>query len=258
MEGKNEGGTIAGNALASRICEVTDTITVSSRKITDHGFLEAPAILARTGVQQYTRRELGITDGDPTSIIRLYRPADEVFNPESMSSFEANPITLNHPKGNRVAADNWRNVAVGDVHGVHQSPDGMAGRVVIRDARAVKAVQQDGKTALSNGYTFTLDPTPGTTEDGQVYDGIQRNIRGNHVAIVDVARGGPICQIADSAGGDAGATEPKPTGRAAFVDRMENAWNANKEESSKLSGRAAFIERQNNAWRGPKEAKERA
>lgn len=176
-----------------------DVAVMSSRTITDEGFLVAPGILARTGVQPYRARELGLDkmgfDGD--KLIRLLRPAEEVFAPDSMASFNNKPITIGHPKGQLVTADNWEELAVGDVYGVEKKDQNMGAMLMVRSKKAVKAVQS-GKTALSNGYTFDLDMTPGVTTDGQSYDGIQRNIRGNHVAIVDVARGGPACRIADS------------------------------------------------------------
>lgn len=175
-----------------------DKLELTSREITPEGYLRAPATLARTGVQTYLAHELGL-DGegmDPMKPIRLYRPPEEVFNPQSMESFNHQPVTVDHPPEG-VTAANWSKLAVGDAHGIVRSGNNMDGVLIVRDAKAVKIVQQDGKTALSNGYNFDLDLTSGTAPDGGAYDGIQRNIRGNHIAIVDAARCGPACRIAD-------------------------------------------------------------
>lgn len=181
-------------------CHASDLFTLTSRTLTEDGYLLAPAKIARAGnVQAYKARELGLdSQGIPgDQIVRLLRPQDEVFSPATMERYAANPITLNHPPDNKVNADNWRQRAVGDVREVSRDGDHVGATVLIRDRAAVKAVQS-GKAQLSVGYGFDCDLTPGTTADGQEYDGVQRNIRGNHVAIVDSARGGPACRIADT------------------------------------------------------------
>lgn len=177
-----------------------DALELTSRTITPEGFLVAPATIARTGVQTYRAGELGIGKDqglNPMTPVRLHRPAEEVFSPESVASFNNLPITLNHPAGNQVNAKNWRSVSVGDVSDVVGNGTTLDGKTTVRDGSAVQAVV-GGKKYLSGGYTFELDPTPGTAADGSEYDGVMRKIRGNHVAIVDSPRGGPVCRIADS------------------------------------------------------------
>lgn len=184
--------------MTKKTLKARDLMSISGRKITDEGYLVAPGSLARTGVQQYLAYELGLdADGmDPMKVIRLHRPPEEVFNPESMASFENKPITIEHPS-EAVTADNWKDLAKGEVRDVARSGELMAGTLIIKDREAIEALQA-GKVQLSNGYTFELDMTSGITADGRAYDGIQRNIRGNHVALVDAARCGPACRIADS------------------------------------------------------------
>jgi hypothetical protein len=54
---------------------------------------------------------------------------------------------------------------------------------------------ESGKTQVSNGYTCdTLEKPPASTRCTAPYDAIQKNIRGNHVAIVDRARAGVTAQ----------------------------------------------------------------
>jgi uncharacterized protein len=173
---------------------------LSRRTVTDEGFLVASAsTLARTGIQEYRAHELGL-DADKlfkaNDVVRLYRPPEEVFDAESMASFESVPVTVDHPPGG-VTADNWRDVSVGDVHRITKAGEFLRGDVVVRDAAAIKAIDE-GKTELSNGYSFVLDLSSGFTPDGSAFDGVMRKIRGNHVAIVDVARCGAACRLADS------------------------------------------------------------
>ena len=184
--------------MTKKTIQARDFMSLTSRHMTDEGYLVAPGNMARTGVQEYRAYELGLdADGmDPMKVIRLHRPPEEVFDAASMASFEGKPITIEHPPV-AVTSDNWSELAKGDVRDVGRSGDLMTGTLVIRSKDAIEAVQ-DGKVQLSNGYTFELDMTSGTTADGRAYDGIQRNIRGNHVALVDAARCGSACRIADS------------------------------------------------------------
>lgn len=182
----------------NKTIQARDFMSITSRQMTAEGYLVAPGNLARCGVQDYRAYELGLdADGmDPMKVIRLHRPPEEVFNPASMASFENKPITIEHPSV-AVTADNWRDLAAGEVRDVTRSGELMTGTLLVKAKDAIEALQA-GKVQLSNGYTFELDMTPGQTADGRAYDGVQRNIRGNHVALVDAARCGSACRIADS------------------------------------------------------------
>jgi uncharacterized protein len=176
--------------------DAQDAISVSDSTVTPEGFLVVPGRLARTGVQDYAAYELGM-EGDAMRIVRLYRPPEEVFSPDSMASFEGKPVTVDHPN-EPVTVDNWKAYAVGEVSGIHRAGDMLAAKTIcIKDGAAIAALKS-GKRELSNGYRFTLDLTAGVTPQGAAYDGIQRNIRGNHIALVDAARCGSACRISDS------------------------------------------------------------
>jgi hypothetical protein len=66
-------------------------------------------------------------------------------------------------------------------------------RILVMDAELIGKIYA-GKCELSCGYDCVLVQAPGHL-DGQAYDYIQTEIRGNHVAIVDRARGGPMCAL---------------------------------------------------------------
>jgi uncharacterized protein len=182
-----------------KTCQGHDYMELTGREMTADGYMVAKnSTLARTGVQHYRAYELGLdAEGmDPMRVIRLHRPAEEVFNAQSMASFESKPITIEHPS-EPVTADNWADLAKGEARDVTRSGEMMTATLIVKSKDAIDAIQS-GKNQLSNGYTFDLDMTPGTSAQGQAYDGVQRNIRGNHIAIVDAARCGSACRIADS------------------------------------------------------------
>ncbi len=183
--------------MGSRRIAANDVFQLSNKKITDEGFLVAPASnIARTGTQVYRAYELGLDHLPPMQPVRLYRAPEEVFAPDSMASFDGKPLTIDHPK-DLVNKDNWANLAKGDARRIMRNTEYLAADITMRSADAI-AAYEDGKAELSNGYTFDLDMTAGTAPDGTAYDGVQRNIRGNHIALVDAARCGSACRISDS------------------------------------------------------------
>jgi hypothetical protein len=169
----------------------------TEREYTDEGFLKVPARISRTGIQEYLAIEMGLTDRDPTDVVRVYRPEEEVFNDESLVSFANKPVTNNHPP-ELVSPDNSKQFSVG-MSGPDVTRDGMFAKTVLHvtDGEAIKSIES-GKTELSNGYTADIEWVSGVTPDGEQYDAIQRNIKGNHIAIVERGRAGPACRVADN------------------------------------------------------------
>lgn len=178
---------------------VTDRISYNigtSRIITDEGFLRVPGHVSRTGILTYLARELNL-DGDPNRLVNVYRPAEEVFSPDSLASFTGADVTIEHPK-NGVTSDNYTQTSAGVVVGAGVQ-DGECVRcdLLIKAKDAVQAVQS-GKCELSCGYTALYDAIPGVTEDGTPYEFIQRDIKINHVAIVSRGRSGSNVRIFDN------------------------------------------------------------
>jgi hypothetical protein len=151
-----------------------------------NGWLKADAAIARTGIQEYRR-------GDG-SMRRELRPEDVVFHSDALASFAMVPITDNHPPDGLLDSENTREYQRGHLgETVRRDGDKVRATVLITDADLVKAVTA-GKDKLSCGYTCDLEDAPGEYQ-GQRYDCIQRNIRGNHVAVVGTARGGPDLRL---------------------------------------------------------------
>ena len=162
-------------------------------RIIDGGYMRAMPKIARTGIQIYKGKECGRPDVDK---VYVYRPHDSVFAQDAVKSYTHLPVTIEHP-GVPVDARNWRKYAVGET-GDEVLRDGGTVRVpmMLRDAAAIQAMRE-GKNQISVGYSCDLDWGEGVDEDGQKYDAVQRNIRGNHVAIVSTARGGPELKFGD-------------------------------------------------------------
>lgn len=165
-------------------------------RITADGYLVGSARVARTGIQEYLAAELGLTDRDPTDIVSIYRPEEEVFDKAAMSSYAYRPVTIDHPK-DFVDADSWKAKASG-MTGADVMRDGEFVRVpmTLMDRQAIDE-WKSGKKELSMGYTSEIEMKDGIAPDGRHYDGIQRNLRMNHLALVSRARGGSQLKLGD-------------------------------------------------------------
>lgn len=172
---------------------------ITKRTYTDEGFLVVPGRVARTGIQQYLASELGLTDRQPNEIVNVYRPSEEVFNTDSLASYESCDVTLNHPS-ELVNAANYKSTTVGVVRGpAIRDGDFVEANLIIKSKDAISAVES-GKVQLSAGYTAIYDKVDGTTELGEKYEFIQRDIKINHIAICDRARAGAQARLYDNEG----------------------------------------------------------
>lgn len=172
-----------------------DTLALDGVRRTQDGYLTAFARVARTGIQLYKGSEVGRPDLD---VVRVYRPANEVFSRDTMRSFAHRPVTNDHPPV-PVNSKNWKKYAIGKT-GEDVVRDGQFVKVplVVMDESSILEIEA-GKKELSQGYVTDLDWTSGVdAESGEEYDAIQRNIRNNHLAVVRRARGGDSLRIGDN------------------------------------------------------------
>jgi hypothetical protein len=196
-----------------------DVFSTSQRVKTPAGFLLVPGAFSRTGIHEYRAGQIGMDDRPATDIVRVYRPPEEVFSPDSMMTFGRVPVTNDHPGGSgEVTIDNVGSLAVGmSDPEVTRDGDFMRGTLLITDARAIRDIDS-GKRQLSNGYHATFDIGAGVTPAGEPYDAIQRDIKGNHIAIVQNGRGGVAVAIADR--GEVTMTKITIDGKEFEVDQV--------------------------------------
>lgn len=199
----------------------------------DRGTLRAPiyladgsaiveAVITRAGVFEY-RADDGI------NIVREYRSPKEVFNPNSMRSFEHMAVTLHHPREGLVTIENRSALGKGSVlEGVRRDGNDLVARLHITDGELLRALKA-GTVAVSCGYEQHLVKGAGVTEDGERYDAAQTDIEGNHVAIVDVARAGDVARVRmDSATMIAGSSPVQESTMFKTIEEATAAYNAEK------------------------------
>lgn len=155
---------------------------------TANGYVGCDARITRVGVFSYRQ-----PDGTVRKELRL---PEDVFHSDALRSFEDVPLTNGHPpRKEPLNPKNTRRWQTGSLRNVRQDEQFVSARVLITDEDTIKAAKA-GKTQVSCGYNCDLDFVPGTTAgitgvaDGQHYDAIQRNIVGNHVALVEKGRAG--------------------------------------------------------------------
>lgn len=158
---------------------------------TDEGFLICRNVpIARTGDQQYLASELGL-DGD--KVVTVHRPEEEVFSEATIASFEGKPVTDNHPS-ELLDSSNVTIHSKGHAQNIRRGAgewsDYLVGDLFVQDERLIEEVR-NGKREVSCGYAVDyVDNGDGTYT--------QRNIRGNHIAIVEEGRAGHRAAIMDS------------------------------------------------------------
>lgn len=150
-------------------------------EVTDEGFLVDSPVVGRVGIQLYKN-----ADG---TVRREFRPPEEVFKADSLTSFVGKPITDGHP-AEMVNAKNAKSLLVGAIHTEgKQDGDNVVAGITIHDADMIDKIMKGGKRELSLGYKVDIEEISGVW-NGQEYDAIQRNIRINHLAIVPRGRAG--------------------------------------------------------------------
>jgi len=160
---------------------------------TPEGFLVCSDVaITRTGSLLYRSDEVPL-EADGSGIVQIDRIAEDVFNPDTIASFEGKPVTINHPD-DMVTPETWKELAVGTVQNVRRGGDGSEGLMLadllVTDATAINLVKA-GLREVSCGYDAEYEQTaPGK--------GRQTKIIGNHVALVTKGRAGSRCAIMDS------------------------------------------------------------
>lgn len=167
--------------------KLSDNIT----KLDNGCLLCANVPIARTGTYKYLREELGL---DGSGIVDVYREPEEVFSIKTIASFNGKAFTDTHPNVD-VISDNWSQFAKGEVTNVRQGTGDMdqylIADILVRDPITINEIESGTKREVSAGYTCEY-----VESEGKIY---QKNIRGNHVALVQQGRAGPSVKINDEA-----------------------------------------------------------
>lgn len=161
---------------------------------TPEGFLVCIGVpIARTGEMLYDKSEIPHLEPDSNGKITITRDEKEVFRPQTMASFEGKALTIRHPE-DWVGPDNWKELAVGTLQNIRREKDDLIADLLITDSMAIGLVK-NGLREVSCGYECDYDQ-----DESKPGKAVQKNIIGNHLALVDQGRAGPEYAITDHKG----------------------------------------------------------
>ena len=170
----------------------------SQRETDENGFLHVGAShITKATVNPYYGREIpGWQEAglDPEAVYYGLRDPEELQG--SLETWAGLPLHIEHHIDSAEEPQKLTRVgAVGT--GAVWNPPYVDAPLTVWDRAAIDAIEDGSFRELSCAYRYDPDFTPGSYE-GTPYDFIMRNIRGNHVALVEEGRAGPDVVVADS------------------------------------------------------------
>lgn len=153
-------------------------------------------VLSTAEVNPYRGREIPKNDElglDANKVYELWRAPEELRR--AVPTFEGVPLMIKHIP--QTAEAPRKEYIGGSVHSVTFDGKQLRGDLLVFDGVAIDLIESDTLSDLSCGYRY--DPVMQSGDaDGTHYDGVMRNIQGNHVALVDDGRASGA-HVADSA-----------------------------------------------------------
>ena len=170
--------------------------------------------ISKSGIFQYLGKNIS-PDLEPDKIYNVWRPEEELNNPETIESFKLAPWIPYH----EMLGDKYTNAEEVGVQGVTGESvyykDGTLYSNLKLFGNDLKQSIKEGLKELSCGFGCVWQVISGITPDGATYDAIQRRIRGNHLASVPNGRMGKDVAVAMDRATfalDNLNLEPKPNG----------------------------------------------
>lgn len=154
--------------------------------------------ISKANVNAYYGREIPRSEElglETNKLYRLWRHPDELR--KAAKTFNNIPVLSKHIPD--FPTDPPNEFRVGVTHS-NAEFDGtyLTVGMSIWDNSAIAGIESGEQRELSASYKYVADMTPGVTPDGEPYDGVMRDIFGNHEALVPDGRAGPDVLVADS------------------------------------------------------------
>lgn len=150
--------------------------------------------LSAEGVYLYSGRMIGLPNLDPDKLYPVYRPAEELE--KAADSFNNVPFIIGHEMIGEGATPYDQRPASGVLTNVKYKAGKLYGDLKIWSEK-MKDKILSGVKELSLGYKSIYERSRGVF-NGQTYDFVQRNLRGNHLALVKNGRMGSEMRVYDA------------------------------------------------------------
>lgn len=168
----------------------------SKRMMDWNGFMEVrDNPISKVGVFDYLGSEIPGAE-EPDRVYKVYRPAEELSRQETIDSFKLMPFIDEHEilgKSGMPAERKGMQGTLGEQ--IYFDAPYLRGNIKIHSSAAQSLIKA-GKVELSPCYGCDWVKGDGTYE-GQPYQYTQRNIMGNHLALVEEGRTGPDVAVQD-------------------------------------------------------------
>lgn len=152
--------------------------------------------ITKATVNPYYGREIPNFEGlglIPDKVYYLFR--DPLELERAVSTFKNLPLMIKHTRTS--ADDHKKDLVVGTTGSNTEWCDPYINvDLMVWDAVGIAGIESQEQAELSSSYYYDADMTPGEYQ-GMRYDGVMRNIKGNHVALVDVGRAGSDVVVHD-------------------------------------------------------------
>lgn len=193
------------NRLLARIKGSKMAIAQDKKETDRNGWFEVKDNpLSKEGVFLYRGNQIILPDGSRASetdeLIPVYRPAEELSNPEAIESFKLVPWVDDHTmlgSGELGLTPAERKGVQGVIGEDVYFKDGVLYGNIKAFSESFARKIENGKKELSLGYRCSYERASGEW-NGQAYQYIQRNLRGNHLALVDEGRMGADVRVMDA------------------------------------------------------------
>lgn len=162
----------------------------------ENGYITIPKNpISKSGVFQYLGKSIS-PELEPDKVYNVWRPEEELNNPETIESFRLTPWIPEHV----MLGAGFSPAETVGVQGVTGETVEFFGDTLYSKLKLfgddLKKLIKAGLKELSCGFRCQWVIQGGITPAGQAYDVIQKQIRGNHLASVESARMGSDVRVA--------------------------------------------------------------
>lgn len=182
-----------------RDCIILAADAASRRHTDENGFLHVSrSHISREQVTGYLGEEipgweaLGLEQG---RLYQVYRPGEELA--KAAATCNGLPILWHHHHESADEPQVEHRIGSMGTDAVYEGGY-LDNSLVFTVADAISAIEDGSCRELSLSYFYDPELSSGTW-NGQPYEVIMRNIRGNHLALVETGRAGPTVAVADAA-----------------------------------------------------------
>lgn len=168
----------------------------SNREKDANGFLHVKNChCTKVQIAQYLGCEIS-KDLIPDKVYNVFRPEEELKKAETIQSLNGVPLQLEHHDDTAEKPAQYTRIGATGTDAVFEYPY-LSNSLHFFNQKAIDLIESGEKCELSIGYDCEIHKEAGEFE-GVPYDFVQRNIKIQHVALVECGRAGADVKVSDS------------------------------------------------------------